>query len=104
MFGSIGSGELLLILIIALIVFGPTKLPEIGKNLGKVIGEFRRATGDFQRTIEQEVEAARSLTVAEPPARLEEPAKTAAVAAEPVLTPASDTVAHGVPSDTTPKA
>jgi sec-independent protein translocase protein TatB len=102
MFGSVGSGELLLILIIALIVFGPNKLPEIGKNLGKVIGEFRRATGDFQRTIEQEVEAARVLTEAEPPPRLAEPAKTAA--AEPVLTPAPDTVAHGVPSDTTPKA
>jgi TatA/E family protein of Tat protein translocase len=57
MFGTLGGPELFLILVIALIVFGPKKLPEIGKNLGKMIGEFRRASNDFQRTIEQEVEA-----------------------------------------------
>ena len=57
MFGTLGGPELFLILVIALIVFGPRKLPEIGKNLGRMIGEFRRASNDFQRTIEQEVEA-----------------------------------------------
>ena len=57
MFGTLGGPELFLILVIALIVFGPKKLPEIGKNLGKMIGEFRRASNDFQRTIEQEVDA-----------------------------------------------
>ena len=57
MFGTLGGPELFLILVIALIVFGPKKLPEIGKNMGRMIGEFRRASNDFQRTIEQEVEA-----------------------------------------------
>jgi sec-independent protein translocase protein TatA len=57
MFGSIGGPELILILVIALIVFGPSKLPEIGKSLGKGILEFRRASNEFQRALEDEVEA-----------------------------------------------
>lgn len=57
MFGTLGGPELLLILVIALIVFGPRKLPEIGKSLGKMMAEFRKASTDFQRTIEEEVEA-----------------------------------------------
>ncbi len=59
MFGPLGGPELLLVFVIALIVFGPRKLPEIGKSLGKMIGEFRRASNDLKRTIEDEVEAER---------------------------------------------
>jgi len=57
MFGSLGGPELFLILVVALIVFGPRKLPEIGKSLGKMMAEFRKASNDFRRTIEEEVEA-----------------------------------------------
>jgi TatA/E family protein of Tat protein translocase len=57
MFGTLGGPELLLILVIALIVFGPRKLPEIGKSMGKMMAEFRKASSDFQRTIEEEVES-----------------------------------------------
>jgi TatA/E family protein of Tat protein translocase len=57
MFGTLGGPELFLILVVALIVFGPKKLPEIGKNMGRMIGEFRKASQDFQRTIEDEVAA-----------------------------------------------
>ncbi len=56
MFGTLGGPELILIFIVGLVVFGPRKLPEIGKSLGKMIGEFKRASADFQRTIEDEVE------------------------------------------------
>jgi TatA/E family protein of Tat protein translocase len=59
MFGSLGGPELLVIFVIALIVFGPRKLPEIGKSLGKMIAEFRKASNDLKRTIEDEVEADR---------------------------------------------
>ena len=59
MFGPLGGPELLLIFVIALIVFGPRKLPEIGKSLGKMLSEFRRASNDLKRTIEDEVEADR---------------------------------------------
>jgi sec-independent protein translocase protein TatB len=53
---NLGMTEILIILVIALIVFGPRKLPELGKSLGKAMGQFRRASEDFKRTWEQEVE------------------------------------------------
>jgi TatA/E family protein of Tat protein translocase len=55
MFGSIGMPELIIILVIALIIFGPRKLPELGKSLGKSINEFKRASADLQNTLEQEI-------------------------------------------------
>ena len=55
MFGSLGLPELLMIFIVALIVFGPRKLPEIGKTLGKALGEFKKASEDLKNTIEREV-------------------------------------------------
>ena len=57
MFGTLGGPELFLIMVVALIVFGPRKLPEIGKSVGKMMAEFRKASNDFKRTIEDEVEA-----------------------------------------------
>ena len=50
MFGSIGMPELIIILVIALIIFGPRKLPELGKSLGRSINEFKRASTDLQNT------------------------------------------------------
>ncbi len=60
MFGSIGMPELILIFIVALLVFGPRKLPEIGKSLGKGLAEFKKASEDLKRTIEQEIEEGKS--------------------------------------------
>jgi sec-independent protein translocase protein TatB len=57
MFGSLGGPELALILVIALIVFGPRKLPEIGRSVGKMLVEIRKAGNDFKRTVEEEVDA-----------------------------------------------
>ena len=53
--GSLGMPEILIILVIALIVFGPRKLPELGKTLGKSLAQFRRASEDFKRQWEDEV-------------------------------------------------
>ncbi len=55
MFG-IGTTEIVVILIVALLVLGPKKLPEIARSLGKTLGEFRRVTTDVKRTIEMEAD------------------------------------------------
>jgi len=57
MFGNIGPTELILIFIIALLVFGPKKLPEIGKSIGKAIREFRRTSEEIKSRIEEEIQA-----------------------------------------------
>ena len=81
MFGTLGGPELFLILVIALIVFGPRRLPEIGKSIGKMLVEFRRASNDFKRTIEEEVEADK-LKSALDPRTLEAPRLASAPPAE----------------------
>ena len=55
-FEFLGTTELLVVAVVALILFGPRKLPEIGRTVGKAIGEFKRASDDFKRTWEYEVE------------------------------------------------
>ena len=52
---SLGSTELFFILIMALVFFGPRKLPQLSRTLGKNLAEFRRASEDFKRTWEREV-------------------------------------------------
>ncbi len=55
MFGNLGGGEVLLILVFILIFFGPKKIPEIAQGLGKGIREFKKATRDIQDAVEKEV-------------------------------------------------
>jgi Tat protein translocase TatB subunit len=105
-FGTLGGPELFLILVVALIIFGPRKLPEIGRSIGQMLGELRRASNDFKRTIDDEIEADRrqpapSLPALEPPgpapvvappeaatvSREALPAEPAAPPAEPVAPP-----------------
>ena len=74
MLGSIGMPELVLIFIIALIIFGPKKLPEIGKSLGKGLAEFKRASDDLKQNIQKEVETLQAEAKTE--MKLEPPADT----------------------------
>ena len=55
MFGNLGGGEILLILVFILIFFGPKKIPEIAQSLGKGIREFRKATREIQDAVQKEI-------------------------------------------------
>jgi len=61
---NLGMPEVLLILVAALILFGPRKLPELGKSLGQAMAQFRRASEDFKRSWEQEVELEKTRHIA----------------------------------------
>ena len=58
MFGSIGPAELILIFVIALLVFGPKKLPEIGRQVGKALRELKKTSDEIKGRIEEEIDAA----------------------------------------------
>ena len=88
--GSIGMPEMIVIGIIALLIFGPRKLPELGKSLGKSIAEFKRASNELKNTLEdeirtEEIQAARKSAEVPPSASIAAPAAPAApVHPEPV--------------------
>ncbi|HUM01625.1 MAG TPA: twin-arginine translocase TatA/TatE family subunit [Thermoanaerobaculia bacterium] len=66
--GNLGMPELILILALALLLFGPQKLPEIGKQVGKALGEFKRTSNELKRTIEDEMDrATKDAPSGEPP-------------------------------------
>ena len=54
--GPLGFQEVLLILIIALVIFGPKKLPELGRSLGKTLSEFRKASNEIKHSLEKELD------------------------------------------------
>ena len=55
MFGSLGAPEIILIFVVALLVFGPRRLPEIGRKVGGILRDLRRSTGDFRSSVEREI-------------------------------------------------
>ena len=100
MFGSIGMPEMIIILVIALIIFGPRKLPELGRSLGRSINEFKKASNELRNTLEEEIRVEESK---EQRAKMEADQKSAVSGAEvhtttpsPVATPphVEDTVSR----------
>jgi TatA/E family protein of Tat protein translocase len=88
MFGSIGMPELIIIFVIALIIFGPRKLPELGRSLGKSLAEFKRASNELKSTLEEEI-------------RFEEQQQKVEVS-RPVVHPAAEVVASPTMVTTAP--
>jgi sec-independent protein translocase protein TatA len=66
MFGSLGMPELIVIFVIALIIFGPRKLPELGRSLGKSIAEFKKATNELHSSLDEEIRLEEQRSAAEP--------------------------------------
>lgn len=71
---NLGFGEIIVILLVALLVFGPRRLPEVGRTVGKSLREFRRATSNLKAEFEQDVDAEPRRT---PPRRRQLPARRA---------------------------
>jgi TatA/E family protein of Tat protein translocase len=64
-FGSLGGPEIVFIFVLALLLFGPRKLPEIGRTFGRTLAELRKATHEFRSTLEREIDVER-LSAARP--------------------------------------
>lgn len=86
MFG-LGFAEILVILVVALLVFGPDRLPELARSLGRGLAEFRRASTDLRRSVMESNEEPRPGPAANKPAALPPPAGPADEAATAALTP-----------------
>lgn len=82
---DIGFQEILLILVIALLVFGPKRLPELGQALGRAVREFRRASDEFRSQIERDIMTSQESTKPEEPASVTSEVSTAPEGAEPTL-------------------
>jgi len=76
--GPFGFQEMIVLLVIALIIFGPRKLPELGRSLGRSINEFKRASNELRSTLDDEIRAEERKT---PPAQVTDPAHLPAPAA-----------------------
>jgi TatA/E family protein of Tat protein translocase len=88
--------EMIVIFVIALLVFGPRKLPELGRSLGKSLGEFKRASNELRNTLEEEVRVEEQREATQ---RVAPPAGP-----RPVDPPLADGPADEVASDDTPAA
>jgi TatA/E family protein of Tat protein translocase len=86
--------ELIIILTLALIIFGPRKLPELGRSLGKSLGEFKRASNELRNTLDEEIRIEEERSTTQKAAAVPPPPAT------PVLTDPVDLGTHPVDLDT----
>lgn len=104
--GNIGGGEVLVILLVALLVLGPDKLPGAARQVGRVMGEIRKVTGGFQQELRRAIDEAAN-TEPTPAAQLPDvspPAEVPAAETPPAETPPVEVPAAETPDDAAPGA
>src|ERR1700683_1148962 len=111
MMANLGMADTLILMVLALVVFGPRRLPQIGRQIGKLMYEFRKASNDFKFQMEEELrqseeadrrkkeeeERQRALAAAPPPAQIAPPAESAITPADSQLSSAQGTPAAPEP-------
>ncbi|MEO5819360.1 MAG: TatA/E family twin arginine-targeting protein translocase [Vicinamibacteraceae bacterium] len=104
--GPLGMPELIVIFVIALLVFGPRKLPELGRSLGKSLGEFKRASNELRNTLEEEVRVEEQKEATQRVAAPVEPVAGPRAVETPVVVADTPVVDEGprAASDTTPRS
>ena len=97
MFGSLGMPELIVIFVIALVVFGPRKLPELGRSLGRGIAEFKKASSELTSSLDEEIrlEGQRAAEASKP--RVPEQAAATPAAEQAGAATATTSAAGGTP-------
>ena len=101
MLGSIGMPELIIIFVIALIIFGPRKLPELGRSLGKSLAEFKKASNELKSTLDDEIRLDEQRTAEQQRVAEQQRAAAQAASAAPAPAPsptADPTVARHIDS------
>jgi sec-independent protein translocase protein TatA len=92
MFGPIGMPELIVIMVLALIIFGPRKLPELGRSLGRSLNEFKKASNELKHTLDEEIRVEEQRTT--------DQQRAAEAAARPAPETEPELDEHGIPRRT----
>jgi TatA/E family protein of Tat protein translocase len=95
---DIGFQELLVIMVLALLIFGPDKLPDLGRRLGRAMREFRRASDEFRSTVEQNLQIHADQDISPPTPSPVEPQTSAVASAVPANDLGADGAGAGTPS------
>ena len=94
---DIGIQELLVVMVLALLIFGPDKLPDLGRRLGRAMREFRRASDEFRSTVEQNLQINTDLDISPPTPSPSEPQTSPVASAAPVGDSGADGASAGTP-------
>jgi TatA/E family protein of Tat protein translocase len=94
---DIGIQELLVIMVLALLIFGPDKLPDLGRRLGRAMREFRRASDEFRSTVEQNLQINVDHDISPPTPSPLEPQTSGVATAAPAIDSGTDGVGAGAP-------